>query len=242
MLETGEHELSSETSALEVRVDSYYVDLPHLPAVVVVVLHLCPTERRKAPVDLGQQEAVGIEPGLTLSFVQLLTGPRALFGMSVEGPVVDLQPGLLVSSRPEGAGRDCRLQTLDGERPAHLVQVAPALQAGRLSDRVVVRAWLRDPDVDVATALLGDLPDRGGDKISPQLGLGPPMRVDDVFDRPAPGSAAHLGVPDDPVATRSLGGDEAGEAFPPPLHEVEPLVLSERTVLIGARPHEKPPR
>ena len=146
--------------------------------------------------------------------------------MPAEGPVVHLQPGLLVLAGPKWAGRDGRAHALDRQRSAHLVQVAATLQPDGYCDGVVVRAGLRHPDVDVPSALLGDLAQGCCHEIASQPGLGPPVGVDDVLDCPASSAAAHLRVADHPVPARSLGGDEPGKALTPSLHEVEPLVLA----------------
>ena len=56
--------------------------------------------------------------------------------------------------------------------------------------------------------------------------------IDDVLEGPAVAAARDLGVADGVVVAR-FPRDQAGVAGPPSLHEVEPLVLTQRTMVVG---------
>jgi hypothetical protein len=58
------------------------------------------------------------------------------------------------------------------------------------------------------------------------------VRVHDHLDAPGPVAAAHLGVTDERPAA-SLTRNETREPGTSPMDQVEPLVLSERSVLVG---------
>jgi hypothetical protein len=88
--------------------------------------------------------------------------------------------------------------------------------------------------MDVTSTLTGDLLDRSLKQIVPHVvGFGSSVRVHHYLYAPGAVTTAHLCVADERTSA-ALAGHETGESRAPPVDEVEPLVLSERTVLIGA--------
>src|SRR5207249_7701541 len=98
-LETGEHELAPEATALEVGVDGDDIDLAE--PVTGCLVHLGPAEAGQAAVILVQEEAGRFEPGLALARLEHLACPRRLVGVAGEGAVVHVQPRLLVDAGAE---------------------------------------------------------------------------------------------------------------------------------------------
>ncbi len=67
------------------------IDLPPQPGMVGVHLRPVESEQPAGVVVESEEQALGVEPRLTPSFVQIGLLPAALFGMPGEGSVVDPQ-------------------------------------------------------------------------------------------------------------------------------------------------------
>lgn len=75
-----------------------------------------------------EEEARGVEPRLLKTLVEVFSRPATLVGVPREGPVVDLQPRILVCPRPEGSDGDVGT-VFQGQRDAHLVEPPDLYQA-----------------------------------------------------------------------------------------------------------------
>jgi hypothetical protein len=153
-----------------------------------------------------------------------------------EGPVVHLEPSLLVNSRPERPSdqRDggARAVRSEGQVAAHLVEVATALESKSGGQFVLSLGRLCYPEVDVAAPAApqlgqGSLEEEAGDRGVVAAGIG----VDCVLDGPAVLATGDMEVADE-ASRRGLARDKTGVALPTALDEVEPLVLAERSVAI----------
>ena len=109
------------------------------------------------------QEPVELDPVGGQALPELFDGPRALFGVAGEGPVVRVDPGLLVASRHErpGGDRAGRRDDVLGEREGdpHLEQVALGDEAQcsgecrrRPAPRAMAQRWTGAPGGASATA------------------------------------------------------------------------------------------
>ena len=107
VVEAGDHQLAAQSRSPvpPVRVDGDDVDLAEWR--VGVLVDLRPAEPvEPALAVLVQQEAGRVEPGLGFPLLQGGPVPASLLGVPVKGPVVDLQPGVLVDADPERPGDD----------------------------------------------------------------------------------------------------------------------------------------
>jgi len=89
--------------------------------------------------------------------------------------------------------------------------------------------------VDVAAAFAGH--DRQGGRHQVRadgVARHPVMGVDHVLQCPAGRAPGDLRVPDGMAVSR-FDRDEPGEAFPPALDQIEPVVLTQRIVAVGQR-------
>ena len=119
------------------------------------------------------------------------------------------------------------------EGSAHLVEVSAAPKAAGLGHGVGEGGGFRDPQMQVPPALVRDLAQRGGEETDADLGVGlAVVGADHDLDAPGVMTPAELRVADQRPVGR-LSGDEAGEALATPMHQVEPLVLTERVVAVG---------
>ena len=182
---------------------------------------------------------MGIEPRFLLPSTEGVDVPAALLGVPREGAVVDLQPLSLVAPGLERPGRELPRFPFDRQRPAQLQQVAAPYETDRGGDLVVHRARLGDPQVDVPSALAANHVEGGAQEV---LGdrravlLLPVVRVDHELQGPALRTTRNLGVAHG-VAVARLPRHQPGEALAAPLHEIEPLVLAQRTVAVGGGGH-----
>ena len=97
IVQAGQDQLAAESGPAvpPVRVDGDDVDLAE--GRVGVLVDLRPAEAVEATFGVLVEEKPGrIEPGLGLPLLQGGPIPAALLGVPVKGPVVDLQPGVLV--------------------------------------------------------------------------------------------------------------------------------------------------
>ena len=100
VVEAGQHQRPAQPRP-EVGVDGDDVDLAERR--VVVGVDLRPAEPGQPAVALVEQEPLGVEPRLRLAGAERVQVPAPLLGVRLEGPVVHLQPGLLVLADPERA-------------------------------------------------------------------------------------------------------------------------------------------
>src|SRR5581483_9256362 len=87
--QAAQHQGLAEAGAAGGGVDGDHVDLPE-----TVGVDLRPAEPGELAVAFGQEEAGRVEPRLGLPLGQVGPGPPALFDVTLEGPVVDRQPGV----------------------------------------------------------------------------------------------------------------------------------------------------
>ena len=101
----------------------------------------------------------------------------------------------------------------------------------------MVRTGLGHPKVDVAPALPGHDAEGRLDKGAADVG-GPVamVGVDHELERPGKGSLRDLGVPHRVIVAR-LPRHQPREPLSAPVHEVEPLMLAERPVVVGRGRH-----
>ncbi|GAA3126242.1 hypothetical protein GCM10020001_054240 [Nonomuraea salmonea] len=134
MFEPGQGERLAETGALLGGVDADDVDLAQrVVPVLGRAVHLRPVEAGEAVAALGEEEALGVEPGLLLAPQQVVHRPGALFRVVGEGGGVHLEPFLLVlpwDERPQlHADRQRRRRQRFRQGAAHLPQGADAVEA-----------------------------------------------------------------------------------------------------------------
>ena len=87
----------------------------------------------------------------------------------------------------------------------------------------------------MATAEASDLPEGGIEQVEAHVVSGPAViGPDDHLESPGVVAPAELGVADEP-AFGTLPGHEPGEARPSPVHQVQPLVLTQGPVSVGHR-------
>src|SRR5215472_789267 len=72
----------------------------------VPAMDLGPVEADQASVPFAEEEAIRIEPGLPLSHLEIGPGPRALLGMTREGPLIQAHPLVLILTNHERPHRD----------------------------------------------------------------------------------------------------------------------------------------
>ncbi len=232
VLEAGEGEGTSEPEAMEGRVDGDHVDLAHRRALVGGRVHLGPAEPGQCAVVLGEQEALRVEPRLLLPGPERLEIPPALLGMGGEGPVVDRQPALLVPTDHERPGGEVVMEP-GGERSAHLVERPARVQAGAGGELLVGHGGLEHPPVDVAAPLVADDVQRGVQQLGADgQRLVPVMGVDHELESPRVVAPRQLRI-GHRVGVPGLPGDEAGEAGPAAVDQVEPGVVADRLVPVG---------
>ncbi|VXB78840.1 hypothetical protein FRIGORI9N_420103 [Frigoribacterium sp. 9N] len=94
--EPGVDHRASESFALVVRRDADRVELPRL-----TLVELQPAEGQQVVAAPEQEEVVGVEPRLGLPGVEVRLDERALLGVVGERAGVEVEPGLVVDSRPE---------------------------------------------------------------------------------------------------------------------------------------------
>ncbi len=165
VLQPGDGQLAAEAEAVEVGVDGDDVDLAQLRVAVWAGLRrvdLGPAEAGQPPVALVQEESAGVEPWLVLAVDHVVARPPSLFLVAGEGPVVHLQPGVLVAAgdeRPDGqvgphgererdphlVERATRCQPQPRRRPARARRSArrPTSSPGRRRARRSPRGWRR---------------------------------------------------------------------------------------------------
>src|SRR5271154_7072334 len=100
VVQAGQGERAAQAAALSVGIDTHDV---YLADAVRVDLGPVKAEHGAVAGVFGDEEPVGVEPGLLLAQFQVAAGPAALLRVLGEGPAVDPQPLLLVLAGPERA-------------------------------------------------------------------------------------------------------------------------------------------
>ncbi len=230
MIEPGEGQGTPESEAVEIGVDGDDVDLPEDR--IMVGVHLGPTEPGQPAVALVEQETGRIEPVLVLTRQDRRRRPAALFGVPLECPIVDRQPGRLVVPRFEFP-RDQVERLVDRQWDAHLMESASGRQPHRGSHGIVGRGRLEHPPMDVTATFDGDLSERSIEHLgTDRRHLVAMMGVDDQLDGEGVVALGDLGVGDRVGMTR-LPGAEPDEPLSTALGEVEPQMIRQWAVSIG---------
>src|SRR5690606_29200615 len=228
VVEPGEHELAPEPPGVERGVDGDDVDLAERR--VVVGVHLRPAEAGQPPVDLVEEEALGVEPRLRLPAAQVLERPAALLGVPVEGPVVQLEPRLLVPADDERAHLQVP-RLAHGQGAAELPQVAARLEPDGGGQPVVGLGRLGDPEVDVAAPGPGDRGRRRPQHLlGGRQGLADPVGLVgvDQLELPAAPAPDHLRGGEGPAP--GVPGHEVGRVAAPAEGAVVEQVLGDELV------------
>ncbi len=155
-LETGKRERTPQPGALDTRIHPDHEDLAEGGVAMVSVMDLQPVEPGEAVVVEGDQEQLGVEPGLTHAARERRFDPASLLGMVGERPVVDFEPSGLVDSdlkRPHFDARRPRWCFGPRERDAHLEELAVDREARGLQMHLGAFARVEGPCDDSSTAL-----------------------------------------------------------------------------------------
>lgn len=236
MLEPGDEEHPTEPPIGERRVDTDDVDLAERRRRGWV--HLGPAGSSKLPVDLYDEKARRIEPGLLLACCQHREIPGTLFGVAGECSVVDCQPGNLVTADHERAqprwGVCRRLGdggASKGERYPELEEIAfyrePHSRCRFVSGVVPRRPVAEKTAPLMAHGIGGGLEQCGG-----RAGTAAPVRMDSHLERPSPVNAAELPVSSE-RSTLPMPAEQCDAAWTASVVEDRLLLFAQSRLVAG---------